>query len=42
MKTTMDGFLSAVLFGVLMFCILVLGLCFEEAFVSLRNIVFGE
>lgn len=41
MKTTMDGFLSAVLFGLLMFGVMVLGLCCEEFFVALRMAVFG-
>lgn len=42
MKTTIEGVLSAGLFGLLMFGVMVLGLCYEEAFVALRVAVFGQ
>ena len=42
MKTAIEGVLSAVLFGLLMFSVMVLGLCYEEEIVALRMAVFGQ
>ena len=42
MKQTIEGALSAVLFGELMFSVMVLGLCYEEEIVALRMTIFGE
>lgn len=41
MKTAIEGVLSAVLFGLLMFGVMVLGLCYEEEIVALRMAIFG-
>lgn len=42
MKTTIEGVLSAGLFGLLMFGVMVLGICCEEFFIALRVAVFGQ
>ena len=42
MKHAVEGIISATLFGILMFTVVIAGLCFEETFIALRMIIFGE
>lgn len=41
MRQTVEGIISASLFGIVMFSVIVLGLCYEEEIVALRMLIFG-
>lgn len=41
MRQTVEGIMSAILFGMFMLSVMVLGLCYEDEIVALRMAIFG-